>query len=531
MKLKRQKGFTLGEMLLVLGIMGTIAVATLPKEQFLYQQGFVDAAARDLQSLQHAYNRFYAANRRNPASMAELQPYYNGRMTSPWNTPYQGTATANGFTFSVNTNSAAYASKLQNTMGNAQLSGTAVSKGVPIPLIETIASQQLHRVAIAGRPELNQQQTDIDATGNDVVGVDTFDANEANVNDVYAQTVDTDILDAADEVVFGANSITHSGNTLSFNAGTVAFNGNVSLQGDMDANGNDITNIGNFDADNATFQDFTTTDLFADNATIDTANITNGSINTLTGQSLNYANGTIDTFSFTTANGQRIDVNRFDTNVFNAGTFTSTTGIIDDLSGTSLDYNTGNITQLSGGTFTYNQGNINYVNAAEVNTNRTYANYANFSNGVYDRLTVSGTLDGGQGDFGRVDTNDVTTNVLSAVSVDTGSFVVNGTLTSDDVYSDNFNISGTTNTNRLISNQSSLGTADASSLSVSGRSSAGNFVGGDASFDQVSASQYYGGNFFGSDFTTSTSSVNNNYDLATDLQQQWDTCEAQGGCQ
>jgi hypothetical protein len=55
--------------------------------------------------------------------------------------------------------------------------------------------------------------------------------------------------------------------------------------------------------------------------------------------------------------------------------------------------------------------------------------------------------------------------------------------------------------------------------------------GTNADFSKVIADSFMGGAFTGTNFTTSSSSVNENYTLAKDIQSDWNSCVAAGGCQ
>ncbi|EKF9500567.1 shufflon system plasmid conjugative transfer pilus tip adhesin PilV [Vibrio cholerae] len=136
-----------------------------------------------LENVRAAVLASFMANNANawPASTdALLATGFTSNITSAWGTKVLGAVTGGGNSFTLNLEAPVpeVATGIGGRLG-AAVSGNVVSLTVPIPATASIMDNGLMRYAVAGRPELNQMQTDIDMNG----------FNLLNVNAINVQTV------------------------------------------------------------------------------------------------------------------------------------------------------------------------------------------------------------------------------------------------------------------------------------------------------------------------------------------------------
>lgn len=562
-KSAKQSGFTLQELVISLAIMGIIATGAVSNYKVEQKTSLVEKAAADVDGLTQAYNQFYTKNRRAPTSISELvtEGYYVGSTESPWGSTYVGTETANGYAVSVNTSDSTYAKSLSNKYASSSLSGTSVEVTTPIPTIETLASQYLHRVSVDGSPELNQLETDIDANGHNIRNISELDAEEVNVTTAVIEELITDRLTSVEGVEFVSGSIDSDGDTLTFTGNNLVLNGDVSLEGDLDANGNDITGVGSIEAESGEFKDLTSESLVATNATFTNFAATDAEIENANITNLRFDDATIGSLTFTDATGDSLNVTDLTTTNLQSVSVVADNATIANLKGTTLDYANGTIGSLSGTRIDYSTGTFDTANIASANATTVNATSINYNSAEFNSMYVGGELVADRGYFTSIESPSIDTDDLTASSIAAGTFDVDGTLTTTNLVATNATVSGTTTTNKLVSSTSNLGSASATSLSVSGSASANkitsttgtfttlnvntvnggtgdfntltstNINGTNANFSNVTASKTTGGDFTGSNFTTSQSSVNSNHQLAESIKSEWDACVRAGGCQ
>jgi prepilin-type N-terminal cleavage/methylation domain-containing protein len=561
--IKKVSGFTLMELVVSLAIMGIIAGTSAKIYQAENSTSLVEQSEKDLKALEQAYNRFYTVKRRAPTSIDELvsEEYYVGSLESPWGTSYTGTELTNGYQFSVAASESKYARQLANKFTSADQSGTSVSVATPIPTIETLASQYLHRVEVDGYPELNQLETDIDANGYNIYDVDELDVESIEVTTAVIEELTAARISSIETLEFDSGEISSSGNTLTIAADNIELNGAVSVNGNLVANGNDITGVGTLEAEEGTFTTLTVDDFVADTAVFTNFSADSATIDSADVSDLTYTTATIDDLSFTTALGDSIEVESVYTDYLESGEVISATGVITSLSGDAITYGTGTLTSISGVSLVYSSAAITNATISSADIDSLTATSVEYGSAEFGDLEVSGTLTGDDAYFTSVYAPTIEAEDLTLSSLAVGDLTVDGTLTTNSLVATSANVSGTTATSTLTASTSSLGAASATSLEVSGEVSAttfdgttGNFVtvntttvngttgnfteatstnfnSTNGDFTNVNATNVTGTNFTGSNFTTSQSSVNANYSLATSIKEEWESCVSAGGCQ
>ena len=235
LNLNKAKGFTLAELAVVASILGTLAYYAGEQQEVINYVNDLEQVERDIENLQLAYNQYYLEYRRPPATINELATLglYSGSLESPFGTQYEGVPNGRGYQFVVDTLDNGPALTLSEKAPNATGVANRVSYNVPIPALETIASQYLHRQAVAGRPELNQLETNLDINGFDILNVSDLETNNIVTDRITTNVAEIDVLQTVDTLEFGTNSIQAVGNTLRLNAGTVDISNNISVDGDL----------------------------------------------------------------------------------------------------------------------------------------------------------------------------------------------------------------------------------------------------------------------------------------------------------
>lgn len=569
---KNSQGFTLIELVIVLAILSGLAAAYGP--QMVQQQlpiSQADDAKHDIKELKRAANGYFMENRAWPSSVNELitTGYYTGSRVSPFGTDYVIGTNGDNLMVSIDTNRNQLANILAGkvTFGNVAADGETVSTEMGTPTREAIQSFFLARRAVAGCADCNQLAagTTIDVNNNNLDNINEMDADSANITNAVISTANIDKIEA-ESVHLGNNSITYVGNQLNFNAGAVRINSDLFLNGDIVGNGNDITGFNRLEANTADFTSVSATTGDITSLSGNNLNYDSGTIDTLHGNVLNYGDGTITSLS-----GDTLSYNSGTVGSLNGNRLNYSSGNVNSLSGNSLTFGSGTINTLNGNTLTYtrvngtnghfndlfsnsvNFGNVGVTGTATLNrftansgtvTNLT-SDSANFSTVKFDSLeavnltasnanlaTVNAT---------NVDTNFLTTGSFSANSVNvTGNFSVGGTLTAGNV-----TVSNRITTNQLQASSSTLGSTTANSLSVTGDVTANsadlttvsansatitNLSGTSANFNRITANQFTGGSFKGTNFTTNQSSVNNNKSLIDQYIEKWNSCQSAGGC-
>tara|TARA_Y100001970_G_scaffold294238_1_gene448966 strand:- start:2079 stop:3971 length:1893 start_codon:yes stop_codon:yes gene_type:complete len=413
LNLNKAKGFTLAELAVVASILGTLAYYAGEQQEVINYVNDLEQVERDIENLQLAYNQYYLEYRRPPATINELATLglYSGSLESPFGTQYEGVPNGRGYQFVVDTLDNGPALTLSEKAPNATGVANRVSYNVPIPALETIASQYLHRQAVAGRPELNQLETNLDINGFDILNVSDLETNNIVTDRITTNVAEIDVLQTVDTLEFGTNSIQAVGNTLRLNAGTVDISNNISVDGDLLMLGGNITGVdqitaslGDIDELNSdeitavsgNFQNFTTDNLDVDNFSSQSA-----VINTLD----------VDDLTFTDAVGDSINVTNADIDNFVSDTSVINTATINDLQTTNLTADSGNITNLTSNNFTTNNADVTgtaTINSADIDS--LTAQNANLVNVTSNTSTINTAV---IGNLSAIDTR--TQNLITDV--------------------------------------------------------------------------------------------------------------------
>ncbi len=560
----KQNGFGLIETLIAIALLGaTVAGGTYFMTQQIAPEQKTSVAADETVELQRAAVQFYLENNRWPETTQEmtLSGVYSGPENSAFGTNYQlGVTPAGLLQITQNTRSNKLATYLSSKLAGAQANNESETITQGIPSETLVQTYFLARRKLATCPECNTMETSINMSGNDVVGINEFDAQLAEIQSAIIDTATIRSVTGIDRMEFGVNSIAASGGNLTVSTQQLNTTGRISLGGDLIMNDNNITGANliaaqRVTASEAKINDLSGTELNFEQGRIgilngDQLNYVTGKINYLSGENLNYQNGEVRQLT-----GESLTYNTGTVGTISGSNLTYSNGTIKSLSGSGLVYTTGNIGTLSGTELTYNNGTIDmlsgnslgYASGTITTLGGTTLNYSNGNINILSGSTLNysdvtaGTLRSNAAQLGGL----TVTGSSTLATVKSNSHTTN-TLIADVINTAALNVSGTTATNRLESNSSSLGTASASSLSVSGAASAGSIStpslttssanigtlnGSTAVFQTISANRFSGGMFYGTDFVTSMTSTNTNRSLADALLIQWNSCTSQGNCQ
>jgi hypothetical protein len=377
----------------------------------------------------------------------------------------------------------------------------------------------------------------------------------------------TNSADIETLIVEGTGSIaTLSGNSLNYADGTIETLGFTSATGDT----------------------FTANDVASDETVAGALTASTGIISNLSGSSLAFNEGTIDTLNFTNATGGNITVTDTTSTEATATTLTADTGAIDEITGTSLDYTNSTISNLKFTTSTGSDTTTTTLNAtnlsgevATVSNQATFKNYSgdelNYSSATFDSAlfvaldadsvkgasilvddgsgtsTTAGSVSSSNAYITSLSSDEIDSDDVSATKASADSVTVSDELTAKTLKATTLK-NTTLNTGTLkVNSSSTLGVASATSLDISGKLEATKFIatdanidtlsgntnattanidsanattinGTNANFDEVEADTFVGGSATGSNFSSSSSSVNNNYALLTTYEEKIDNC-------
>lgn len=531
-------------------LIGAVAAASLTGvvvQQNQWQQKEplrkAEFAQTDVNKLNSALNRYYLENRSFPTTVNALVQlgYYTGDVTSPYGTPYVINTLPSGNVeirfATANQRDRSFA--LAKIRGAQDLSGT-VKLEVGKPAREAVQSNLLHRIAVAGRPELNRMETDIDLDGNSINNVNVLSAETADVDTVTAGTANTTNLNVKDYIDFGAaGRLSAVGSGLSFTSNNVAYsnnvsvgndlsvgnelsvtglatiNGNMSVTGNIGMSGGSLSGFSNIQGGSMSLtgalvsNSVSTSTLSANTVTANDFSITNrldastgvfGDVKTVSFDVGNLNVSGAFTFGNLTVSNTLTSSSNANLNSASINTLTASTSALGVATASSLSV-VGNVTADTVTSTNWTTGTHTATNVVSKTANFDTANVVNLS--------------GQNAFFNAVDANRVETPFLVASDAQIGALTVSGNMSvNGNIAAGSLNVSGTTTTNTLNATTGTITTLSS----------------GNATFTTVNAQSFVGGSFSGSDFSTGTASVNSNYGLIQNYISQWNSCINADGC-
>lgn len=131
-----KRGFTLIEIVIVLGILAVAAGTILPREIKRVQIKAGEKTALEMSIIQEAARAYYVVNKAWPASIGALQSggYLNASWitNNPWGNAYNSSSTASTFTVST-TMTSEWVNLVARDLPSTTISGSTVSSTIPIP--------------------------------------------------------------------------------------------------------------------------------------------------------------------------------------------------------------------------------------------------------------------------------------------------------------------------------------------------------------------------------------------------------------
>ncbi|MBJ7265593.1 prepilin-type N-terminal cleavage/methylation domain-containing protein [Idiomarina abyssalis] len=585
---RNEKGFTIVELMVVVGVLGVMAASAVPAYIEHKKSQQVEDTKSDIELIQQAVYGYYRDNHTFPPNMQALASlgYYTGTQTSPYGTQYAVNVDPGGqFTrIQFDTPAGVNTQRIAKNFAQSSFTQSNVSVATGRPTREAVANTFIHRDEKPGCPECNQMETTLDMNGNDLENVRELNAETVQAVNVDTENLTTEIMTVNERLNIGAGSLVATTDGFDISASSVNFSGDMSINGDIESANGDLTNFNRIEATDIQATSVSSDELYAQTGQIDSFTSTDATITNLTGDSLDYATGdftdlttvslTADSATISTLQGDSLNYNTGNFNSFTTENLTATSGSVSSLSGSSLNYTTGTFGSLStnslnagsgyigavaGASMNYTTGDIDELSSVSGTFSTIQGDSGNFGNidvsgtTSTSNLNVSDTLTSQTGDFVTVDANNLVASNASfdSYSADTvtfGQLTVDGTLSANTA-----NVSGKTTTSTLTADNSSLGTASAASMNVSGKASASSFdVSGNGDFNslsfgsasggsidvnsfrsgsaQFSSGLNVGGNLNTSNAYSSKSSINQNWSLIQSYISQWNACKAADGC-
>ncbi len=483
-------GFTLLEVMIA-GVITTVAslgALTYYQDQLQEEQEVNASLISD--DLVQAYKKFQIVNRRAPTDIAELlsSDLYTGKSVTPWNSNIGGAVSSNGkaFGFNFTAQNSAQAQRMADSLSkyNAVAVGSLVSFSTPTPTVDTIADQMLCNQAVAGSPDCNIMQIDLDVNGNDLLDINRIEATTFAIDEFSADEGQVTNLVVTNSVTIGGNTITHSGNQLEFNADNTLFTGDINLTGDLVGNNSNVTGINNLDVntisantaiindatisnaqgstldfDEADFNSLVTQEITSQQGTfasLDTQNLTSTDVNT---ENFTGGQGDFSNLSANTSTGQNLTLN----DRLTTTNLTASTSSLGQVSGTSANFSG----LIRGGSFIGGGASFESVAVSQgVSAANFYGSDFCTSTGCVNSNTTQSTAN----------TNAISTNAskissnLAKINTNTSKIDTNTTTIRDNSSTISSNTTRiTTNTNEANAQSSSITTLERDVASLENR--------------------------------------------------------------
>ncbi len=464
---------------------------------------------------------------RNWCTFAELSAggYYSGNERSSDNSLFQLNPTAAGLEISLDMPTQQLASMVTQTIPNAALAGNRLTSLLPIPSANEIMADRLMRYEDAAELNRNSFEVDIDINDNNLNNINSLGADNATIEELTALNSTIETTNINSRLGVGAHSISSSGNALDVEAPNINLNSDLAVQDNLIGNNTDISGINTVTANLAFIED---ANVFS--ASIENASIASASINDLTVMSGFIGNNSGDNMDFNSGNFEELSSFQSDittANIINAmlNSLTASEGRIDELTVGNVSGNNASFDTIYANSWDIDAADLVNVQASTINlsslvTTNTFAGRINVDLANLDNVTVD-TINGGSAVFTSLETDNLTSqNINSSITANNGN--ISNTLKAKNVTANNSS-ANLLNLNNINASNSNIGKASASSVNATNTSlrqvSATN-----ANIKTITASSFLGGMASGSDFKSSNSTVNQNYQLLRQLRDDIDDC-------
>jgi hypothetical protein len=204
-------------------------------------QQMIDNTEAQLKDIESALKIFRGEQRAWVANLIDIETaglYYKG-LISPFGTPYLGRPNGDSYIVTVDALSETTAAMIANAYLGSSYSGSVVSLVVIKASAEVAYDGMLHRDQVAGKPELNRMNTDLDMGGNDILNIDNI-----NSQNVFSEMVNTTDIEITRELIGNSGNfkelivqtkLTSSSETLL--EGVVTVNALINQTGDFNLDG------------------------------------------------------------------------------------------------------------------------------------------------------------------------------------------------------------------------------------------------------------------------------------------------------
>jgi hypothetical protein len=204
-------------------------------------QQMIDNTEAQLKDIESALKIFRGEQKAWVTNLNDIETvglYYKG-LVSPFGTPYLGRPNGDSYIVTVDTLSETTAAMIANAYLGSSYNGSIVSLVVIKASAEVAYDGMLHRDQVAGKPELNRMNTDLDMGGNDILNIDNI-----NSQNVFSEMVNTTDIEITRELIGNSGNfkelnvqtkLTSSSETLL--EGVVTINALINQTGDFNLNG------------------------------------------------------------------------------------------------------------------------------------------------------------------------------------------------------------------------------------------------------------------------------------------------------
>lgn len=507
--------------------------------------------ATEIEHIQAASLRCYYVNRAW-CSTSELTAYYTGDLESALGTNYYFSVNSNGQqVLKVQTVSDRVAESAKSMVVNGEATSGELTSVLPPPEDNLLFSDALARYENEMQQEAMEFETSIDFNEQNLSNADRLDVESATIRKLNSDAIEATDIVISGSLEVGQNSISDTGNGLAFNAKNIELQGATSVAGDIEFNGNNLTGAKTLVAANGSFRDLELESLTVQDGDVTRAIIEVADIDKLSGTSLQTTSAEGEKLGFDTANGSNIKTTSAQTVNTTTKVLTSDNGTATTAGGANIQYNTANITNANGNEINSTDVVLNSGTFTTLNSSSLIGNSILASRGQGDNVAADYS-EADRAYFEYLNSSSTDATNVSALSGESDSVAVSGRTTTNHVATTTFTPTNLT-TNKINSSTSTLGEASSTSFSVSNTLSAlsfaattavitntngnvdateGNFTtikgtntsATNGTFTNLTVNKYTGGSFTGTDFETSTSSVNENYAILDEYGNAIDNC-------